>query len=83
MGSKLEWLKSSVYITNVLKICSICKKISASDEDHLDCREKQRIELDAEDFKESIAEKMTIGDSNDLHADIKGILEHLGKKNKS
>lgn len=66
-----------------MKICSICKKISASEEDHLDCMEKRRIELDAEDFKESIAERLTIGDSNELHADIKGILEHLGKKNKS
>ncbi|HSD04453.1 MAG TPA: hypothetical protein VLB45_01705 [Nitrosopumilaceae archaeon] len=66
-----------------MKICSICKKISASEEDHLDCMEKRRIELDAEDFKESIAERLTIGDSNELHADIKGILEHLGKKKKS
>ncbi|HSB49751.1 MAG TPA: hypothetical protein VLC72_00275 [Nitrosopumilaceae archaeon] len=66
----------------MLKICSICKKISASDDDHLDCIEKRRIELKAEDFKESIAEKLTIGESNDLHADIKGILEHLGKEKK-
>lgn len=65
-----------------MKICSICKKISASDDDHLDCIEKRRIELEAEDFKESIAEKLTIGESNDLHADIKGILEHLGKEKK-
>jgi len=67
---------------NALKICSICKKISASDEDHLNCIEKRRVELEANDFKESIAEKLTIGESNDIHTDIKGILEHLGKEKK-
>ena len=63
-----------------MKICSICKKISATDEDHLDCIEMRRIKLEAEDFKESIPDRLSIGKSDDIHTDIKGILDHLSRK---
>lgn len=65
---------------NVMKICSICKKISALDEDHLDCVEKRRVELEANDFKESIPEKMDISKSDEVDAGIKGILDHLSRE---
>ena len=63
-----------------MKICSICKKISAFDEDHLDCVEKRRVELEAKDFKESIPGKLDISKSNDIASGIKGILDHLSRE---
>lgn len=63
-----------------MKICSICKKISAFDEDHLNCVEKRRVELEANDFKESIPEKMGIGKSDEVDIGIKGILDHLSRE---
>ena len=39
-------------------ICSICKKISATDSDHLHCVEKRRIELENLQFKDTITEKL-------------------------
>lgn len=65
-----------------MKICSICKKISALDEDHLNCIEKRRVELEANDFKESIPEKMDIGKSDEIDSGIKGILDHLEREKK-
>ncbi len=67
-----------------MKICSICHKISATNDDHLDCKEKRRIELEAEDLKETLSEKLTIsGLDGDLQKEIKSILEHMMKEKKS
>ncbi|MGQ0795963.1 MAG: hypothetical protein ACT4N5_07270 [Nitrosopumilaceae archaeon] len=63
-----------------MKICSICKKISAFDEDHLDCVEKRRVELEDNEFKESIPEKLDISKSNELDNGIQGILDHLSRE---
>jgi len=67
-----------------VKICSICHKISATNDDHLDCKEKRRIELEAEDLKETLNERLTIsGLDGDLQKEIKSILEHMMKEKKS
>ena len=64
-----------------MKICSICKKISGTDEDHLDCQEKRRIELEAEDLREKLPEKLDMAkNADDLHLDIKAVLDHLTKE---
>jgi len=64
-----------------MKICSICNKISGSDEDHLDCKEKRRIELEAEDIKEKLPEKLDMDkNSNDLNLDVKALLDHMTKE---
>ena len=64
-----------------MKICSICKKISGSDSDHLDCIQKRRVELEDEDFKNKIGEKMELlKDNQDLGVEVKAILEHLAKE---
>jgi hypothetical protein len=63
-----------------LKICSICKKISAFDEDHLDCIEKRRVELEDNELKESIPEKLNLSKSNELDNGIQGILDHLSRE---
>jgi hypothetical protein len=63
-----------------LKICNICHKISASGQDHLDCVQKRRVELENEDFKLKIPEKLELSKNADLGIEVKAILEHLAKE---
>jgi len=64
-----------------VKICSICQKISATDKDHTDCIQKRSIEIEDQDFKNSIAEKLNLSKSNqDLGVEVKAILEHLTRE---
>ena len=66
-----------------MKICSICHRISATDQDHLDCIQKIRIEVEDENFKQSIPEKLELAkDSQNLGVEVRAILEHLTKENK-
>jgi len=66
-----------------MKICSICHRISATDQDHLDCIQKIRIEFEDDDFKRSIPEKLELAkDSQNLGVEVRAILEHLTKENK-
>lgn len=65
----------------MLKICSICHKISGTNEDHLDCKEKRRIELEAQDVKEKLPEKLDLAkNSAVLSSEIKAVLDHLVKE---
>lgn len=64
-----------------MKICSICNKISGTDEDHLDCQQKRRIELEAEDLKEKLPEQLDMAkNANDLNSKIKAVLDHMTKE---
>jgi len=64
-----------------LKICSICNKISGTDDDHLDCKEKRRIELEAKDLKEKLPEQLNMAkNSDDLNLEIKAVLDHMIKE---
>jgi len=64
-----------------LKICSICNKISGSEDDHLDCQEKRRIELEAKDLKEKLPEQLNMAkNSDDINLEIKAILDHMTKE---
>ena len=64
-----------------MKICNICHKISATDQDHLDCVQKRSIEMKDEDFKNNIPEKLNLSNnSQDLGVEVRAILEHLSKK---
>ena len=68
-----------------MKICNICNKISATDKDHTDCVQKRSIEIEDQDFKNSIVEKLNLSKGNqDLGVEVKAILEHLtrDKENK-
>lgn len=66
-----------------MKICNICHRISATDQDHLDCTQKIRIEFEDDDFKQSIPEKLELAkDSQNLGVEIRAILEHLTKENR-
>ncbi len=63
-----------------MKICNICHKISATDQDHLDCIQKRSIEMEDEDFKNKITEKLNLSnDTQDLAVEMKAILEYLAK----
>ena len=63
-----------------MKLCNICHKISATDQDHLDCIQKRSIEAEAEDFKNSLPEKLNLANNNEeLDVGVKAILEHLSK----
>ncbi len=68
-----------------MKICNICHKISATDQDHLDCIQKRSIEMQDGDFKNNIPEKLNLSNNpQDLAVEMKAILEHLAKdKDKS
>ena len=64
-----------------MKICNICHKISATDQDHIDCVQKRSIELESEDFKNSIPEKLNLSkNTQDLGVEVRAILEHLTKE---
>ena len=61
--------------------CSICKKISASGSDHLDCMEKRRIVLEDGAVKEKLSERLNVEkDPNNIGVEIKAMLEHLTKE---
>jgi len=63
-----------------MKICNICHKISATNQDHLDCVQKRSIQLENEDFKNSIPEKLNLSkDTQELGVEVRAILEHLTK----
>ena len=63
-----------------MKICNICHKISGSGEDHLDCVQKRRVELENADFKSKITENLQLSNnSQDLGVEVKAILEHLSR----
>lgn len=67
-----------------MKLCKICHKISATDKDHLDCIQKRSIELENEDFKNSIPEKLNLSkDNQELDVGVKAILEHLSRSKDS
>ena len=64
-----------------MKICSICHKISGTDQDHTDCIQKRRIELEDEDFKNKLPEKLDLTKNpEDLGVEVRAILEHLTKE---
>ncbi len=64
----------------IMKICNICHKISATDQDHLDCVQKRRIDLEDDDFKNKLPEKLELSNNpQDLAVEVRAILEHLAK----
>ncbi len=64
-----------------MKICSICKKISGTDHDHLDCLEKRRIELEDGGLKEKLVEKLDLEkDPDNMGKEIKALLGHLNRE---
>lgn len=66
-----------------MKICNICHKISATDQDHLDCVQRRRVELEDDDLKNKIPEKLDIAKNpQDLGVEVRAILEYLSREKK-
>ena len=63
-----------------MKICNICHKISGSGQNDLDCIQKQRVELENEDFKMKIPENLEMAKTSALGIEVKAILEHLSRE---
>ncbi|MCH8324569.1 MAG: hypothetical protein IH813_05670 [Thaumarchaeota archaeon] len=64
-----------------MKICSICHKISATNEDHLDCIQKRKVELGDDDFKQKLSEKLDMtNNAEDLQPEIRALLDHMTKE---
>jgi len=64
-----------------MKICSICHKISATNEDHLDCIQKRKVELGDDDFKQKLSEKLDMAkNAEDLQPEIRALLDHMTKE---
>jgi len=67
-----------------MKICSICNKISATGENHLDCVQQRSIELEDVEFKNNISEKLNLSKNDqELGVEVRAILEHLTKEKDS
>ena len=64
-----------------MKICNICNRVSATDENHTDCIQMRRVELEDDDFKNKIPERSDItGNLQDLGVEIRAVLEHLARE---
>ncbi|KKM91288.1 hypothetical protein LCGC14_1229960 [marine sediment metagenome] len=64
-----------------MKICSICHKISATGEDHLDCIQKRKVELGDDDFKQNLSEKLDMtNNAKDLQPEIRALLDYMTKE---
>ncbi len=64
-----------------MKICNICNRVSATDEDHTDCIQMRRVELEDDDFKNKIPERIDItGNLQDLGVEIRAVLKHLARE---
>ncbi len=63
-----------------MKICSICHKISATEDDHLNCKEMRRVELEDKELKQKLAAKFDMDRDADLDVEVKAILDHLTRE---
>lgn len=64
-------------------LCSLCGRISGTGQDHIDCIEKRRVELEDEDFKNKIPERIDLSKNMDnLSGEIKAIMKHLSDEKK-
>ena len=65
-----------------MKICSICHRISGTGQDHIDCVQRRRIELEDEEAKRMIPEKLgkAAADLEGLGVEVRAILEHMARE---
>ncbi len=64
----------------MMKACSICGKISASGEDHLDCVEKRRLEEKEDEVAGRAAPDASgISDGENIAGELKALLDHMRK----
>ena len=68
-----------------MKICSVCNRVSATDEDHTDCVQMRRVDMEDENFKNGIPERIDISGKGrqNLGVEIRAVLEHLAREKES
>ena len=65
----------------IMKICSVCHRLSGTGQDHLDCIQKRRIEMEDDEKKNKLPEKLDLAKNpQDLGVEVKAILEHLARE---
>lgn len=62
-----------------MKICSVCRKISATDEDHLDCREKRSGMADVE-LTQLLPGKSNVTEDKELAVEVRALLEYMARQ---
>jgi len=63
-----------------MRICSVCRRISGSGQDHLDCVERRRVELEDEDLKGGIPERLDASGDSELATEVRAIMEHMARE---
>lgn len=64
-----------------MKSYSICHKISATGEDHLDCIQKRKVELEDDDFKQKLPEKLDmVRNAEELQPEIRALLDYMTRE---
>ena len=64
-----------------MKRCTICHRLSGTGQDHLDCIQKRRIELEDDDKKSKLPEKLDLAKNpQDLGTEVRAILEHMTRE---
>lgn len=64
-----------------MKVCNICRRITATGEDHTDCVQRRRIDLEDEDAKSGLPERLDMAkDPGDLAVEVRAILDHLARE---
>jgi len=63
-----------------MRICSVCRRISGSGQDHLDCVEKRRVELEDENLRDGIPERLDASGDSELAAEVRAIMEHVARE---
>ena len=67
-----------------MKRCTVCGRLSGTGDDHLDCIQMKKIELEDEGFRAGITERLDAGkDPESLGVEIKAVLEHLAREKES
>lgn len=59
-----------------MRICTVCGRVSGTGDDHLDCVERRRIELEDAGSRESLPERLAVQDG-ELAAEIRSVLDHM------
>lgn len=67
----------------VLKVCTVCGKISATGEDHTDCIQIRRLELEDKELRRSVPEMLGSSEEQDLGVEVRALLEHLTREKAS
>lgn len=65
----------------MVKVCGICGRISGAGGDHTDCVQRRRIELEDEDLKKGLPERLDLaGGRGGLGPEIRAVLDYMARE---